>query len=129
MLRIAAFLGMTSVMAGAFGAHALKTRLTSESLTTFETAARYQMYHALGMLGVCGLMSIRPSRWASAAGVCMLIGVVLFSGSLYGLCFVKWRWLGPVTPLGGGFLIISWLLLIVAAGQPLKKPANPNTGA
>lgn len=118
LLRIAAFLAMTAVIAGAFGAHFLKTRLAPESLATFETAARYQMYHALGMLGVCWVMSVRPSRCVTAAGVCMLIGVVLFSGSLYLLCFLPWRWLGPVTPLGGGFLIVSWLLLIFAAGTP-----------
>lgn len=128
LLRIAAFLAMTAVVAGAFGAHALKTRLTPESLATFETAARYQMYHALGMLGVCWVMSVRPSRCVTAAGLCMLIGVILFSGSLYLLCFFTWRWLGPVTPLGGAFLIVSWLLLIIAAPVRENESTNPSVG-
>lgn len=128
LLRIAAFLAMTAVIAGAFGAHALKTRLDPQSLATFETAARYQMYHALGMLGVCWVMSVRPSRCVTSAGVCMLIGVILFSGSLYLLCFLPWRWLGPVTPLGGGFLIVSWLLLIFAAGTRDDQSTNPSVG-
>lgn len=121
--RVAAFLGMTAVIAGAFGAHALKDKLDATSLTTFETAARYQMYHALALLGVCWYTSVRPSRCMTAAGICMVIGVVLFSGSLYLLCFIKWRWLGPVTPLGGTFLIAGWLLLIIAGGSsPTASP-------
>ena len=107
---------MTAGIAGAFGAHFLKKRFDAQDLATFETAARYQMYHALGLFGVCWVMSVRPSRCATAAGVCMLIGVTLFSGSLYLLCFFPWRWLGPTTPLGGVFLIVSWLLLMIAAG-------------
>ena len=124
--QVAAFLGMTAVIAGAFGAHALKSRLDAADLTTFETAARYQMYHALGLLGVCWLASVRPSRCVKAAGVCMVIGVTLFSGSLYLLCFVKWRWLGPVTPLGGTFLIAAWLLLIVAGGARSTVSSDPD---
>lgn len=123
--RIAAFLGMTSVIAGAFGAHALKDRLDAAGLATFETAARYQMYHALALLGVCRLLPDRPSRYMRAAGVCMIVGVILFSGSLYLLCFLKWRWLGPVTPLGGTFLIAAWLLLIIAGGSRTGVSTNP----
>lgn len=120
--QIAAFLAMTAVIAGAFGAHALEKRVSPENLATFETGARYQMYHALGMFAVCWIMSARPSRWATASGICMLLGVVLFSGSLYLLCFVKWRWLGPVTPLGGSLLIVAWLFLIIAARRkPLLR--------
>lgn len=128
LLRTAAFLAMTAVIAGAFGAHFLKTRLDPQGLATFETAARYQMYHGLGMLGVCWLMSVQPSRCVTAAGACMLLGVILFSGSLYLLCFLTWRWLGPVTPLGGFFLIVSWLLLIVAAGARDGKSTISSVG-
>lgn len=124
--QIAAFLAMTAIIAGAFGAHALKNRLAPPNLATFETAVRYQMYHALGLFAVCWILHVRPSRWASASGICMVLGVIVFSGSLYLLCFLKWRWLGPVTPLGGMFLIVAWLLLIMAAR---KRTGAPATGA
>lgn len=119
--QIAAFLAMTAVIAGAFGAHALESRLEPQNLATFETAARYQMYHALGLFAVCWILHVRPSRWASASGICMVLGVILFSGSLYLLCFLKWRWLGPVTPLGGMFLIVAWLLLAMAGRERRGK--------
>ncbi len=112
--RIAVILAMLAVMAGAFGAHALKERLSTESLNAFETAVRYQMFHALGLMAVCWMMSTRPSGLVTASGVCMVIGVILFSGSIYGLSLLHWRWLGPVTPLGGTILIVAWLLLLMA---------------
>ena len=128
LLRFAAFLAMTAVIAGAFGAHFLEARLDPQNLAIFETAARYQMYHALGMLGVCWVMSVQPSPCVTAAGACMVIGVILFSGSLYLLCFLPWRWLGPVTPLGGVLLIVSWLLLIFATVARDGKSTMPSAG-
>lgn len=118
-LGIGALNGLMAVAAGAFGAHFLKSRLSAEDLTTFETAARYQMYHALALLAVSILAHVRPSSAGSAAGWCMLLGIVLFSGSLYGLSLGGWKWLGPITPIGGLLLLAGWLMLAVAAfGAP-----------
>ena len=114
-LGIGALNGLLGVAAGAFGAHFLKHWLSADGLTTFETAARYQMYHALALLAISVLAYGRPSVTVSAAGWCMLLGIVLFSGSLYGLTLGGWMWLGPITPLGGLLLMAGWLLLVVAA--------------
>jgi uncharacterized membrane protein YgdD (TMEM256/DUF423 family) len=110
---VAAFLG---VALGAFGAHALRSRLTEQLLNTWETAVQYHLVHALGLLAV-GLLLLHtgPSsllRWS--AGL-MLAGMVLFSGSLYLLCLSGVRWLGAITPLGGTALLIAWVLFAVAA--------------
>lgn len=108
-----AVLGALAVAAGAFGAHALRARLSPADLATFETAARYQMYHALALLGV-GLLAARGMPVASA-GWSFVAGVALFSGSLYLLTLGGLRWMGAVTPLGGIALILGWLLLARAA--------------
>jgi uncharacterized membrane protein YgdD (TMEM256/DUF423 family) len=120
-LRVASVSGLIAVAAGAFGAHALKDRLEPSALNGFEVAVRYQMYHALAMLAVAWVGSTRPSRRASAAGWAMLIGTVLFCGSLYGLTLGGWRWLGPVTPLGGVSFMVGWLLLALSAGSPRRS--------
>jgi len=112
---IGAINGFLAVAAGAFGAHFLKNRLSAGDLLTFETAARYQMYHALALLAVSALTHARPSATVSASGWCMLLGIVLFSGSLYGLTLGGWKWLGPITPIGGLLLLAGWLMLVVAA--------------
>jgi uncharacterized membrane protein YgdD (TMEM256/DUF423 family) len=102
-----------AVAAGAFGAHALKARLGTELLAAFDTAARYQMYHALGLIAVAWAMS----RWAApqlrAAGWLFLAGTILFSGSLYLLALTGARGLGAVTPLGGLCFLAGWLMLAV----------------
>ncbi len=114
-MAIGAGNGLFAVAAGAFGAHALKSKLDAASLNTFEVGVRYQMYHALALLAVAWVVSTNPSRAANASGYCFLIGTVLFSGSIYGLALTPWRWLGPITPLGGTVLMAGWLFLIVAA--------------
>lgn len=104
-----------AVAAGAFGAHALRARLSAADLTTFETGARYQMYHALALLAV-GWVALRsPSAAATTAGWCFTIGTALFSGSLYLLTLTGTRWLGAVTPLGGVAFLAGWVALAVAA--------------
>lgn len=113
-VALAALNGLIAVAAGAFGAHALKSRLEPDRLAIFEVGVRYQMYHALALLAVAWMVSTRPSRVAFAAGICMFVGIVLFSGSLYGLSLVRWRWLGPITPIGGLAFILGWLLLAIA---------------
>jgi uncharacterized membrane protein YgdD (TMEM256/DUF423 family) len=112
---------MLAVITGAFAAHGLKQVLDAYSLGLLETAARYQMYHALALLIVAVFSTIPqlPTRWLKLAAFAFILGIVLFSGSLYLLAFSGIKWLGAVTPLGGVAFILGWLALIVAA---LKYP-------
>jgi len=98
-----------SVALGAFGAHALKTRLSPELLGVFETGVRYQMFHALALLVVAAL----PPGRASIAAWLFVAGTILFSGSLYGLSFGGPRWLGAVTPVGGLCFLAGWAALAI----------------
>ena len=115
---LGALSGLISVAAGAFGAHALKQRLDASALSVFETAARYQMYHALALVAV-GLLAARapsPSPLLTVAGWLFVAGTLLFSGSLYALALSGLRVLGAVTPLGGlaflgGWLLVAWVAL------------------
>ncbi len=108
--------GGLAVALGAFGAHALKARLTPDLLTTFETGVRYQMYHALALLAVALAMARVPvTSLFTLAGWLFLIGTLLFSGSLYLLCFTRRRWLGAITPFGGLAFIAGWVCLALAA--------------
>jgi uncharacterized membrane protein YgdD (TMEM256/DUF423 family) len=104
-----------AVAAGAFGAHALRARLSPADLATFETGARYQMYHALGLIAVAWAASRTPSGTATLAGWCFVVGTVLFSGSLYLLTLSGVRWLGAITPLGGVAFLAGWAALAMAA--------------
>ncbi len=108
--------GGLAVALGAFGAHALRARLTPDLLTTFESGVRYQMYHALAMLAVAvAITRASASGLLSAGGWLFAAGTVLFSGSLYLLCFTHKRWLGAVTPFGGLAFIAGWVCLALAA--------------
>lgn len=101
------------VALGAFGAHGLKSRLSPQRLANFETGVRYQMVHSLGLLATglaAGLWT--ANAWVGIAGVLLLAGMVLFSGSLYLLSITDRRWLGAITPLGGLAWIIGWLCLV-----------------
>ncbi|HEY7063781.1 MAG TPA: DUF423 domain-containing protein [Chloroflexota bacterium] len=108
---LGALLAFLAVGAGAFGAHALRARLTPDLLDTFETAARYQMYHALGLLAVAWAAERWPGAATTAAGWLFVAGIVLFSGSLYLLSLSGVRWLGAITPLGGLVFLGGWLAL------------------
>jgi uncharacterized membrane protein YgdD (TMEM256/DUF423 family) len=108
---------LVSVAAGAFGAHALRARLSPDLLAVFETGARYQMYHALGLLAVAWAVGRWPGAPAQWAGWLFVAGTVLFSGSLYALALSGVRWLGAVTPLGGVAFLAGWLCLAVAAAR------------
>jgi len=114
-VAVAAINGLIAVVAGAFGAHYLKSHLDAEALNAFEVGVHYQMYHALALLAVAWVMSVRPARLVSASAVCMLLGIVLFTGSLYVMTLLGWKWIGPVTPVGGALLMVGWLLLAIAA--------------
>ena len=114
-LALGALSAAISVAAGAFGAHALKARLSPDLLAIFETGARYQMYHAIG-IALAGWAAARfPGAAASWAGWLFLAGTVLFSGSLYALAISGARALGAVTPFGGVAFIAGWIALAVAA--------------
>ncbi len=104
-----------SVGAGAFGAHALRARLSPELLAAFETGARYQMYHALGLFAAAWAVTRWPGRWAVRAGWLFVAGTVLFSGSLYAVALSGVRWVGAVTPFGGLAFLAGWVCLVVAA--------------
>jgi uncharacterized membrane protein YgdD (TMEM256/DUF423 family) len=109
---ISAFVG---VAAGAFGAHGLKSRLSAEMLVIFETAVRYQMYHAFALLFVAWASSRFSGSLITRAGWLFVIGTILFSGSLYLLSLTETRWLGAITPLGGLAFLGGWLCLAWAA--------------
>lgn len=108
-------LAFTAVAAGAFGAHALRARLAPDLLAIFETGARYNMYHALAMLGAAWGASQWPGSLSSAAGWLFLTGTLIFSGSLYILALSGIRWLGAITPIGGVALLAGWICLGIAA--------------
>lgn len=111
---LGAIVGGLAVIAGAFGAHALKGRLDAEALQIFETAARYQMYHALALLGT-GLAAGRAvSSWCRRAAALFGCGLALFCGSLYVLALGGPHWLGAITPVGGVLFIGGWLCLGIA---------------
>lgn len=126
-VRAAAINGLLAVAAGAFGAHALKTRLTADRLVVFETAARYQMYHTLALLGVAWITARSPSRWTGASGAAFLVGTAIFSGSLYVYALGGGRVFAMVTPVGGVALLAGWALLWSAAGR--ADAAGPDRGA
>lgn len=116
-LRAGAISGFVSVLAGAFGAHALRARISPEYLQAFETGARYQMYHALALLAVAWLVSRAPNNAARWAGRLFLLGTVLFSGSLYLIALTGITRFGWVTPFGGVALLGGWICLALAANR------------
>ena len=109
---IAAAIGITF---GAFGAHALKSRVTEDLLSIFEIGVRYQMYHALALLAVAWADERWPGSLLNASGWLFVHGILLFSGSLYLMTLTGARWLGAITPLGGLCFILGWIALAVAA--------------
>lgn len=110
--------GMLAVALGAFGAHALKPMLLeSGRLETFELAVRYQFYHTLALLFTGIAQSLYQSAYLRLSAVGFTLGILLFSGSLYALCFTGYSWLAFVTPLGGVLFIIGWLLLLTGIGK------------
>ena len=116
--RLGALSALISVAAGAFGAHGLRDSLPGDFLSVFETAARYQMYHALGLLAVAWAAEHRAAALPRLAGWCFVAGTVLFSGSLYALALTGIRSLGAVTPLGGVAFMIGWLCLAFSRKAP-----------
>lgn len=107
---------MMAVVCGAFGAHALKARLSEYSLGVWGTAAQYQMYHALALVAF-GLWQSTHSEasFSSAIGAAFVLGTALFSGSLYVLALTDLRWLGAITPFGGVSFLVGWALFAWSA--------------
>ena len=119
IIKTAAIIGALSVMLGAFAAHTLKEILEPASLQIFETAVRYQFYHVFALLAVGILYKEFPVKLMIWAGRLFVSGIVLFSGSLYLLCYVKHNqlplnWLGAITPFGGLAFIAGWIMVFMA---------------
>ena len=115
-LVIAAAINMAiAVAAGAFGAHALKAVLNSDMLAVWHTAVTYQIAHALGLFAIALLMPRFESALLARAGIVMLAGIVVFSGSLYALALSGMRMLGAITPIGGAAFLLAWALVAWAA--------------
>lgn len=109
-----------AVALGAFGAHGLKSKLTTEMLDIFETGVRYHFYHALGLLLIGTIANWLPSSsLLSWSGWLMIAGILIFSGSLYILSISGIRWLGAITPIGGLCFIASWVLLAITIWKGL----------
>ena len=105
---------MLGVVLGAFAAHGLKSRISADMVAVFQTGVQYQFYHGLGLI-LLALVSVHiSSNLMTYSGYLMIAGVVCFSGSLYALALTGIKFFGPITPLGGVFFILGWLLMLVA---------------
>src|SRR5690606_38645380 len=125
IIGTAAILGFISIILGAFGAHALKEVLTAEQLVSFETGVKYQMYHALFLLLISQL-NVLTEKNKRTIGILTTIGIFLFSGSIFLLATqqlsgINFNFLGPITPVGGLFLISSWFF---TAFYSMKQKSN-----
>lgn len=126
-LKTAALIGALSVALGAFAAHSLKEMVSEYALGIFETAVRYQFYHVFALLGVGILYAYGHKKSLRWSGIFFIIGMILFSGSLYLLTWIKtaditgMNWVGPITPLGGLCFIIGWLLLLAGIFRMTAK--------
>ena len=116
-----ALLAATGVMLGAFGAHALEDALTPQAAGWWHTAVQYQMWHALALL----LVAVLPLRRPGPAALCLGLGCLVFSGTLYAMALGLPRWLGAVTPVGGTLMIAGWLLLAWQALRPGSAESRP----
>lgn len=106
---IAAFI---AVALGAFGAHSLKTKLSADMLAIFEVGVRYQMYHALALLALAWAQGRWPEVNFTTSGWCFIVGIIIFSGSLYLLSATGIRWLGAITPIGGLAFLAGWAIMV-----------------
>lgn len=126
LLIIAAIAGFSAVALGAFGAHGLKGSLNPQQLGWWTTAVQYHLVHAVALLGVSVWLQISPndscSRWLRRTGIMMVLGLVLFSGSLYSMALTDMRALGIVTPFGGLSWLMGWFGLVLAAST--LKPSE-----
>jgi len=119
-ISIAAVYGALAVVAGAFGAHGLKSRVSPEQLSAWHTAANYHLIHSAVLLAL-GIYGQTTGRSVVLPGSLFALGVLLFSGSIYLLVLSPARWLGPVTPVGGTLMIAAWVSLLFV----MRGPAQP----
>ncbi len=116
-LKTASFFGALGVILGAFGAHQLKNILSESAISIFETAVRYMFYHVFALLAVAILYQQFPNKLLKSAGIFFIVGIILFSGSLFVLTYKEalvlpgLKWAGPITPLGGACFIAGWICL------------------
>jgi uncharacterized membrane protein YgdD (TMEM256/DUF423 family) len=115
LFGVGAILGFLGVAAGAFGAHAIRERVSPERLDNWKTAADYQLWHALATIAAAVIAVRWESGAAAVAGWCFIAGVLLLSGSLYALALTDRRKLGAITPIGGVLFLLGWALLVIAA--------------
>ena len=113
--RLASLFMFMAVALGAFGAHALKNKLSTDMLIIFETGVRYQVYHALSLFFVSWLSQVHLNSYVTAAGWAFTIGISIFSGSLYILSLSGVKGWGAVTPLGGLAFLVGWLLIFLSS--------------
>lgn len=120
-LFISGLSGAIAVGLGAMGAHFLKDKITPEQIYTFDKAVLYHFFHTIAILAVIALMNKLKTRALIAAGFCFIAGIIFFSGSLYLLStkellsIENWNFLGPVTPIGGVFFILGWIMIGISA--------------
>jgi len=106
---------LLAVVLGAFAAHGLKSKITTDMIAVFQTGVQYQFYHGLGLILLAILGTHMSSNLVNISGYFMIAGIICFSGSLYALALTGIKFFGPITPLGGLFFIIAWSLLFTAA--------------
>ena len=116
-VRVGSVAMFLAVALGAFGAHALRQRLTPEMLAVFDVGVRYHVYHALALFAVAWVADRSPGSLAQASGWAFALGIVVFSGSLYLLSVTGVRWLGAITPIGGTAFLAGWVLLFLASSH------------
>ena len=128
-LRSGAVLGFLAVALGAFGAHGLESILTGEEAEIYETAVRYQAYHALAILAVAaGSERLWKIPWSARACGAWTAGIVLFSGTLYGYALTGVGWLAMLTPVGGAAMLNGWAFVFLAAGSLVVDEARERGG-
>lgn len=121
MLQVVGVLGILAVVLGAFGAHSLKDVLSEIQISSYKTGVQYHFYHLLALFATAVLYSTHPNVWLRRSFYMFLIGIILFSGSLYMLScreligLANYKWLGPLTPIGGVFLICGWVSLFASS--------------
>lgn len=113
-VKVGSFLMLLAVSLGAFGAHALRGKLTDYSLDIYKTAVLYHMAHALGLFLIAYLSALSPDPKIGWAGIFLVAGIILFSGSLYVLAVTGCKWLGAITPLGGLAFLVAWGLILMS---------------
>lgn len=120
VFRIGILLLATGIGAGAFGAHGLKDAVTPQLLETFEIGVRYQMYGALGLMAAAAWFAKTGARFGTFTAWAIIIGILIFSGTLYGITLGGPKWLGAITPIGGTLQIVGWAILAFAGSRSVK---------